>query len=228
MRCHTLLPMLIFAVATPSQTLARDTSGAPPSVATRNTAENQSGNLGVIQNNGTVIFNQHATSKEKTIDQFRAVLTQINMSVVLRRQYLLPALEEYMNKPSAQNWRMVTTSAKRLRDQIENGIRLAIAYDSELPIAETKRESQELISFVDQNTPTVTNGTGGLRHPQRNGHFGRVAGSWNENVAASDEIVETRLPTIEQVQEWHAGFLQRAQRLEAELKELLKLIETRS
>jgi hypothetical protein len=156
-----------------------------------------------------------SVSKFALLQKYKDVLKQINESVMLRRAIVIPALDQYIESPTLDNWQAVLWGVRRLQLQIDSAVMMAMEYDS--TFFQQNALLVQFADFIDNDTPQVKN----IRHVV----FGHATAIWSQNGQSIAQItVAQTAPPVDQARAWNTAFANRAERLQVELIRLIGML----
>ena len=131
---------------------------------------------------------------------YQAVLAEIESSLAARSEFLFPAIQQFLNRPTEQNWNRVQREAKRNLSQIQDGIKKSMDFDSSNVV-----ELRRLVGLA--NT-----------HAERK--FKGVRREWNGKEHILVDIAQPGQPPIAKVREWDAQLRRHFNAMKEELERI--------
>ena len=158
--------------------------------------------------------NYNVERKNKLIDQYKEILYSINDTINTRDLLVIPALDNYIARPSQSAWASVVWNVRQLRQKIEKGITLAMDYDSKF--FANRDALINFIGFIDEDTNRS-------RHQQSQQpeifqqKFGGAIDGWAAQQPTLFAIDESKMPSVPRAIQWRAEFQEKSKTLKREL-----------
>ncbi len=132
---------------------------------------------------------------------FRSVLKEIEFSLAARSEFLFPAIQEFLNRPTKSKWERVQREAIRNLDQLQVGIEKSMDFDSSNFV-----ELRRIVNLARNHTDKK---------------FVNVRRHWNGKEHILIDISRPGdHPPVEQVEEWNRQLRAHFGALKAELERI--------
>ncbi len=157
------------------------------------------------------------SAKIDLANQYKSALKAINLGISLREALVIPAMQNYIDDPTSENWDKVHSYVKMLKEAIERILVLTMDYDANF--FEGSKGLISFVDFVDKDTPRKS-----YIRPDVFSDTIRIQAA-NSSTAETIMTSNVTLPAVDQVKKWSGQFSARTALLRAELERLSGLLQ---